>query len=203
MMAIDSRTAQPLDRPPPLLPRLLLLLLAGMATLPAAAQATDPAPLLDAAALDARIAVLADPDGRLAPGDALDRLRRGLGSPPPALERRGGMRHWWVRLSLPEARQDHTLALRVARYWQEVVLFDGEGKAAARSGSQVPLAARSLAAEAPVLLLPPGQDELLLRFSARFDGYLAPTRFLDAVEGERGFQQRLRRFERSTASTPG
>jgi len=198
MMAAGSGESMPVRRSPSALPYLLLATLAALATLapmPARTQALDPAPLLDDAALDARVEILADPDGSLAPLAALQRLRDGHGGPPPALERRGGLRHWWLRLTLPEAASGQAMVLRVARYWQEVVLFDSAGAVRGRAGSAVPLAARSLGADVPVLLLPPGQAELLLRFSARFDGYLAPLRFLDALEEERGFQQRLRRFE--------
>lgn len=180
----------------PALALCLLLALPALLVAPAAAaQAETATPLLGAAALDERSRVLADPDGRMTAAEALARLRGGEGAAPPALERHVGLRHWWLQLALPEAGEGRSLVLRLARYWQTVELFDGHGRPLARTGSAIPLARRSLAADLPVLLLPPGQDELLLRFSARFDGYQAPTRFLDAVEDERGFQQRLRRFE--------
>lgn len=149
---------------------------------------------LDAGQAQQRLRVIAaeptltaDEMPRHAPADAVAPVR---------LTRSTGEKVWWAWLDLEGLEQDQPLLLRPGRFWHRVEVFDVDRSLHAITGTALALGERSLPSDFLVLPLPPTTGApLLLRFEGRFDGYLAPVRFVDGMESERAFNRWLRRFE--------
>jgi two-component system, sensor histidine kinase LadS len=167
----------------------LLALLTVIVTLAAQAQP------LDADSSLQRLRVLPDADGSLQPS-LWPRVAPQDSVPAPAIGRGEPVSVWWGWLDLDGLDTSQPLVLRPGRFWHRVEVYDDSGTIFSRTGTWLPLSDRTLQSDVLALPLPSTQSgHVLIRFEARFDGYLLPSRFIDGVESERDFAAWLRRFE--------
>ncbi len=168
--------------------RWLAVLILGWAAGAALAQPLDADQTLQ------RLRVLPDAEASLQ-AHALPRRPPAHSVVPFSLQRAEQNRIWWAWLDLDGLDQGEPLLLRPGRFWHQVEVFATDGSVFSRTGTSLTIGERSVPSDFLSLPLPSHDGyPLLLRFDGRFDGYLAPVRFVDGLQSERDFSDWLRRF---------